>query len=266
VLDRDVAAADTSDLKRKRVLMLDLNKITDVKNNSGDTDGALTAIEESVSITRDLAKASDNISTRRDVSIALEKLGNVKLSAGDKPAALAAYEEMLSIDRRAAEEEADNLQRFREEMYSLNKVGDTRLNIGDPSGALAYQEGLSIARKLLAADPDNDQAKRDVSYSLEKVGDARSKAGDVDGALAAFEEELAIRTGLAKVDGANVDAKTDLVVALYKIAEIANGDKKDKAIDQGLALLADLDADGKLTDVQKGWKDYFLSLRKSTSQ
>jgi tetratricopeptide (TPR) repeat protein len=174
---------------------------------------------------------------------------------------------MLSIDRRAAEEEADNLQRFREEMYSLNKVGDTRLNIGDPSGALAdYQEGLSIARKLLAADPDNDQAKRDVSYSLEKVGDARSKAGDVDGALAAFEEELAIRTGLAKVDGANVDAKTDLVVALYKIAEIANGDKKDKAIDQGLALLADLDADGKLTDVQKGWKDYFLSLRKSTSQ
>jgi hypothetical protein len=29
--------------------MLDLNKITDVKNNSGDTDGALTAIEESVS-------------------------------------------------------------------------------------------------------------------------------------------------------------------------------------------------------------------------
>jgi hypothetical protein len=105
-----------------------------------------------------------------------------------------------------------------------------------------------------------------VSYSLEKVGDARSKAGDVDGALAAFEEELATRTGLAKVDGANVDAKTDLVVALYKIAEIANGDKKDKAIDQGLALLADLDADGKLTDVQKGWKDYFLSLRKSTSQ
>jgi hypothetical protein len=56
------------------------------------------------------------------------------------------------------------------------------------------------------------------------------------------------------------------VVALYKIAEIANGDKKDKAIDQGLALLADLDADGKLTDVQKGWKDYFLSLRKSSSQ
>jgi len=157
---------------------------------------------------------------------------------GDAPGALATYDEMLVLDRDVA-------------------AADTSAD---------YQEGLSIARKLLAADPDNDQAKRDVSYSLEKVGDARSKAGDVDGALAAFEEELAIRTGLAKVDGANVDAKTDLVVALYKIAEIANGDKKDKAIDQGLALLADLDADGKLTDVQKGWKDYFLSLRKSTSQ
>jgi tetratricopeptide (TPR) repeat protein len=154
-------------------------------------------------------------------------------------------------------------------MYSLNKVGDTRLGIDDASGALAdYQEGLSLARKLLAADPDNDQAKRDVSYSLEKIGDARSKAGDADGALAAFEEELAIRTELAKVvkDDGNVDAKTDLVVALYKLAEVASGDKKDKAINQGLAILAALDSDGKLTDVQKGWKDYFLSLRKSSSQ
>ena len=61
-----------------------------------------------MSIARDLAKANDDVSTRRDVSIAIEKLGNVKLSAGDKPAALAAYEEMLSIDRRAAEAEADN--------------------------------------------------------------------------------------------------------------------------------------------------------------
>ena len=114
----------------------------------------------------------------------------------------------------------------------------------------------------------SDQAKRDASSSFEKIGDARSKAGDADGALAAFEEELTIRTGLANVvaDDGNVDAKTDLVVALYKIAEVASGDKKDKAIDQGLAILAALDSNGKLTDVQKGWKDYFLSLRKSSSQ
>jgi hypothetical protein len=90
----------------------------------------------------------------------------------------------------------------------------------------------------------------------------------VDGALAAFEEELAIRTELAQVvkDDGNIDAKTDLVVALYKVAEVAGGDKKDKALNQGLALLADLDANGKLTDTQKGWKDSFLSLRNSSAQ
>ena len=116
--------------------------------------------------------------------------------------------------------------------------------------------------------PDNDEAKRDLSYSLEKVGDAKAKAGDNDGAIAAFDEELALRKDLAQVvkDDGNVDAKTDLVVALYRLAAVAGGDKKDAAIQQGLALLAELDAGGKLTDDQKGWKDSFLSLRNGTSQ
>lgn len=50
-----------------------------------------------------------------------------------------------------------------------------------------------------------------------------------------FEEEIAIRMDLAQVvkDDGNVDAKTDLMVALYKLAEVASGDKKDKAIDRG---------------------------------
>jgi hypothetical protein len=68
VFDNAVVAADQSDLKRKRILMLDLNKIADVKNNNGDSDGALMAIKASLAFARNLAKANDNVSTRRDVS------------------------------------------------------------------------------------------------------------------------------------------------------------------------------------------------------
>jgi hypothetical protein len=45
------------------------------------------------------------------------------------------------------------------------------------------------------------------------------------------------------------------------IAEVAEGERKDAVIDEGLQILAGLDADGKLNDDQKGWSESFLMLR-----
>jgi tetratricopeptide (TPR) repeat protein len=174
---------------------------------------------------------------------------------------------MLSVDRRAAEAKDSDAQRLREEIYSLNKVGDTRLDIDDISGALAdYQEGLAVARKLLEADPNDQQARLNVAYSLEKVGDANTSGGDIIGALVAYEEELAIRKAFAEQAKGDDAAKIDLIRTFYKFAQVAVGAKKEAAIDQGLSLLADLDSAGALTEEQKGWKDSLLSLRNGSSQ
>jgi hypothetical protein len=51
------------------------------------------------------------------------------------------------------------------------------------------------------------------------------------------------------------------VVGLYKAAKVADGGRKDAVIDEGLQILARLDADGKLSDDQKGWSESFLTLR-----
>ena len=51
------------------------------------------------------------------------------------------------------------------------------------------------------------------------------------------------------------------MVGLYKLAKVANGERKDAVIDEGLQILARLDADGKLNDDQKGWSESFLTLR-----
>jgi hypothetical protein len=59
----------------------------------------------------------------------------------------------------------------------------------------------------------------------------------------------------------NTEAQTDLVVGLYRLAKVANGERKDAVIDEGLAILARLDADGKLTEDQKGWSESFNTLR-----
>ena len=54
----------------------------------------------------------------------------------------------------------------RDVSVSLNKLGNVKLQAGDPPGALAvYQESLEVARKLAAEDPGNAVAQRDVSVT-----------------------------------------------------------------------------------------------------
>jgi hypothetical protein len=56
------------------------------------------------------------------------------------------------------------------------------------------------------------------------------------------------------------------VVGLYRLAKVASGDRKNAVIDEGLQILARLDADGKLTEDQKGWSESFNTLRSSGGQ
>jgi hypothetical protein len=57
------------------------------------------------------------------------------------------------------------------------------------------------------------------------------------------------------------EAQKDLIVGLYKLAKVAEAERKEVLIDEGLSLLARLDANGKLTDDQKAWRESFLTLR-----
>ena len=48
--------------------------------------------------------------------------------------------------------------------------------------------------------------------------------------------------------------------------KVASGERKDAVIDEGLRLLAKLDAAGQLTDDQKGWSESFNTLRNNGAQ
>ena len=103
--------------------------------------------------------------------------------------------------------------------------------------------------------------QRDISVSLDKIGDVKRSQGDREGALAAYEESLDIARHLAAVDPGNVQWQTDLVVSLYKIAILADGDRKSAAVDEALKIVEQLDAAGKLSPDKKDWKDRLLALR-----
>ena len=81
------------------------------------------------------------------------------------------------------------------------------------------------------------------------------------GALAAYEESLAIARRLAAIDPGNVSWQTDLVVSLYKIAIMAEGERKQAALDDAIKIVDRLDAEGKLSPAQKDWKNKLLALQ-----
>ncbi len=145
----------------------------------------------------------------------------------------------------------------------LNKIGDVKYFVDhDPTGALAaYEESLAISRRLADANNGNAGLERDASVSLDKIADVKRSTGDQTGALAAYEESLAIARRLAGLDPSNVSWQTDLVVSLYKIAIMADGARKQTALDEAIKIVERLDAEGKLSPAQKGWKDRLLALR-----
>ncbi len=210
---------------------------------AGDTTGAKTAAERSLSIARELAKDKANAQAQRDVSVSLETIGDVKRQLGDSAGALAVYEESLAIRRELAKDKA-NAQAQRDVSVSLETIGDVKRQLGDSAGALAaYEESLAIQREL-AKDRANAQAQRDVALSLERVGDAKLQSGA--SALAAYEESLAIRRELAK-DKANAQAQRDVSVSLNKIGEVRlqSGDSAGAlaAYEESLAIRRELAKD-----------------------
>jgi hypothetical protein len=125
---------------------------------------------------------------------------------------------------------------------------------------------LALRKRLSDANKLNYQYRRDVSLTLDRIGAAKLAANDIPGSLAAAEESLAIARDLAELRKNDAEAQIDLVVGLYKLAKVAAGERKDAVIDEGLQLLARLDADGKLTDDQKGWTESFNTLRNGAQE
>ena len=62
----------------------------------------------------------------------------------------------------------------------------------------------------------------------------------------------------------SVQWQTDLIVSLYKLALVSDGDRKSAALDEALKMVEQLDAEGKLTPDKKNWKDMLLALRTSS--
>jgi len=178
-----------------------LNNLSNDLSATGDTAGALVAIQEAVRIRRRLAKANP-ARFKPDLAASLNNLSSELSATGDRAGALAAIQEAVEIYRRLAEA---NPARFEPNLAkSLNNLSNSLSDTGDTTGALAaIQEAVEIYHRLAEANPARFEP--DLAGSLNNLSNRLSDTGDTAGALAAIQEAVEIRRRLAKANPARFE-------------------------------------------------------------
>ena len=104
---------------------------------------------------------------------------------------------------------------------------------------------------MAAEQPNNNAYKVTSDLSLGKLSEALRASGDGKGALAADRESLEIARALADKDPGNKQFRTDVVLALWRLAAV--GDNPRERLTEALKLLKNLKLAAMLTPAQEGW-------------
>ena len=262
---RHVALTAPDNIEWQRDISVSLERLGNIKSNTGDKAGALTAYEEMLSIDRRAADAdTDNL--QRDAG------GHVQPEQGRRCAARPRRHERrpCRLRRRARHRPQAGRQGWRKPTIarailpiSLDKVGDAKVKAGDAKGALAaFEEGLAIRKQVAEADKANlpVPARRLAHPGPDRQRQVRIEATSRERWQPRGEPCHRARAGRAAQGqrrGADRSRGRSLQARQGRRPASARTPSSTKA----LQLLARLDADGKLTDDQKGWSESFLTLR-----
>jgi hypothetical protein len=123
------------------------------KLKAGDARGALLDRQQRIEVLRELVKdksnAEINLESQAGLAEAVLNLGELDEQAGHRHRALELYEESLAIARQAAKDKK-NIFAQRQLEISLEKVGETKLALGQETSArAAYEEIIANAREFV---------------------------------------------------------------------------------------------------------------------
>ena len=254
-LMRRLAKNDSANRLWQRDLAVSLNKVGDMNLLAGDTAAAQADYDEALTILQRVAARDPADATWvRDIAISFDKIGTLKLRAGDPRAAIASFEQALVNVRLLAQRDPANTAWQRDVAVTQNKLADAKLATGQRSEALAaYEQALSIARHLAERDSGNAVFQADLAFTLNRIGDARAREKDTSGARASYRDAVQINRGLAERDPSNTSLQTGLIASLYRLASVEQGNKREQAAREALAILERLQGQTKLNADQAGW-------------
>jgi tetratricopeptide (TPR) repeat protein len=203
-----------------------LNNLSTHLSATGDTAGALAAIQEAVELYHRLGKANP-ARFEPDLASSLNNLSADLSDTGDTAGALAAIQEAVEIYRCLAKA---NPARFESNLaLSLNNLSNRLSDIEDKAGSLAaIQEAVEIYRHLAEANPARFEP--DLALSLNNLSNRLSATGDTAGALEAIQKAVEIYRRLAEANPSWFEP--DLATSLRNLGlSLLDMEKKSEAID-----------------------------------
>jgi eukaryotic-like serine/threonine-protein kinase len=207
--------------------------ISDLKRST-DPEAARSAVADARRIGRALVKADpNNASWAEGLSQSLVRSGDLEQQLKNFKAALQDYEEALDLGLAWHLKEPQNMRRYRELSWLLNKIGSDQMR-GSGSAAAAldlFEDELCLRRRLFEADSSDTRLQADVSWSLDRVSGAQAKLGDIPGAELALIEAIGLREGLRSRDPKDIDWLRDLEVIFARYGHLKLvGGKPDVAL------------------------------------
>ncbi len=182
-------------------------------SDQGDLAGAVAAYDEAIALMSGLREVLEPRGQwapelRNDLAVAHINRGNALSRQGDLAGALAAYDEAIAL-RSGLREELEPRGQWSPELRNdlagahMNR-GNALSRQGDLAGAVAaYDEAIALRSGLREVlEPRGQWApelRNDLAAAHMNRGNALSRQGDLAGAVAAYDEAIALRSGLREV-------------------------------------------------------------------
>ena len=178
----------------------------------GDTQDALKAHMESLSIRRKLADANPGVEQYQiDLASSQNNVGNLLIYDGKSAEAMKAYESSVAIRRKLADANP-TIAKFQRDLASgLNNIGGLLLDTGRSDEALkAYEASLEIRRKLAETHPNISEDQYAMARSHFNIGLLLSAIGKTAEALKSHDSALILQGKLAEADPTNTQLQSFL--------------------------------------------------------
>jgi serine/threonine protein kinase/tetratricopeptide (TPR) repeat protein len=252
-LAREVLAAEGSFDARQEVAAASAS-LGDAAAQLNDLTAARAAYQDALDLQQACLKARpDSVVTRRNLALAHDRLGDVALRGQDPRAARDEYLRALAYREQLATADPYNPFFRRELSVAHGKLGDLSEQLNDAAAARdSYGKALERFEQLEALNAGDPQAVRDVAVAYLKLAGLEQRLGSTPRAREDYARALKRFEQLAAADADNAQAKIDLA-RTYRGAGVAARLVHDYAqaarhFEQGVALLHQLDAQGKLRD------------------
>ena len=221
----------------------------------GRLDGALTSYRKAYAILEKLVTEAPNNSTRlSELATAHTSIGRVLFQQQQFDGALAEYYASRDILRNLVQIEPRNADWHRALAWTYKNIGETLQGQGETAMALDEFRKYSVGMDTVAAiDPANAVWQREAAQAHCFIGNALFAQNEFEEARDEFRRCHAAMTRFAQDDPTNTETQIMAagVCAQLAVANVLLKDKGDvnevsQAVQQGLAILADVEKAGAL--------------------